>query len=158
MDAFKAWWVQATSRDQLAVVICGVCVSVYILFMMVLKPVQEMRRAEQIKNNALRGSLENVRVLASQVAAQKGDEGGSNRNSIESIVQQTVSTHRLQVASMNASGNTGVRLRFDEAPFENVLKWLYEMEIDYDLKIKDLSVASASTSGMVSVNLRLHQG
>lgn len=159
MNEFKEWWAQASSRDQLFLVIGLGFVGLYIMFMLVLKPVQEMREKENVKNNALRSSLETVRGLSAQVAAQnQGGPKNSKGSKLETIVQQTVSANGLQVASMNASGKTGVRLRFDEARFENVLKWLYEMEITHNLQIKDLSVARASRSGTVTVNLRLHQG
>lgn len=159
MNEFKEWWAQASSRDQLFLVIGGSFVAIYILFMLVLQPVRDMREKEHVKNNALRGNLETVRGLAAQVAAQnKSGSKGSKGGKLENIVQRSVSANGLQVASMNASGKTGVRLRFDEAKFESVLKWLYEMEVTHGLQIKDLSVAKASREGAVTVNLRLHQG
>ncbi len=159
MNEFKEWWSQASSRDQLFLVVGGIFLGVYIMFMFVLKPVQEMREKENMKNNALRNSLETVRTLSAQVAAQnKSGSKNSQGKKIENIVQQTVSANGLQVASMNASGKTGVRLRFDEAAFEKVLKWLYEIEVTHNLQVKDLSVAKASREGAVTVNLRLHQG
>jgi len=158
MDAFNEWWEQASTRDQLALLIGGGFLVIYILFMAVLSPVSEMREKELIKNNALRASLENVRELAAKVVARtNGGAKVSQGASIENVVQQSVSTHGLDVASMNASGKTGVRLRFEEARFENVLKWLYEMEVGQNMKIKDLSVATSSTAGLVTVNLRLHK-
>ena len=158
MDAFKEWWSQAPARDQLALLICAGFLVVYFLFMVLLKPVQEMRDKELATNKSLRTSLENVRDLASQVVAQKSGGSRSPRaRSLENIVQQSVSVHGIQVSSMNASGKTGVRLRFEETPFDKVLKWLHEMEVAQRLKIKDLSVANGSTPGLVTVNLRLHQ-
>ncbi len=158
MDAFKQWWEQASTRDQLALLIGGSFLAVYILFVAVLKPVHQMRVKEETKNNALRSSLENVRGLAAQVVAMNrgaSDEGQSN--SIERVIQQTVAANGLQVASMASSGKDGVRLRFDGARFENVLRWLYEIEVTYSYRIKDLSVAPASSPGTVAVNLRIHQ-
>lgn len=158
MDDIKEWWAQAPAKDQLALVICAGFIVVYILFMVVLKPVDDLRKKQAVTNNALRGSLENVRELAAQVVANKNSGQTSQRgNSLENIVQQTVSANNLRVASMNSSGKNGVRLRFEEARFENVLKWMYEMEVSQNVKIKDLSVSSASNPGMVTINLRMHQ-
>lgn len=157
MEAVKAWWAQAPARDQMSVIIGGSFVGIYILFMLVLKPVYGMRAQEEMKLNSLKGSLENVRNLAAQVVEQNQSDGNERSSPLERIVQQSVSANGLKVGTMNAAGKTGVRLRFDEAPFENVLKWLYEMEVTNNLLIKDLSVAAASNSGRVSVNLRLHQ-
>lgn len=158
MDALKEWWGQASVRDQLSLLVGGGFVVLYILFMMVLKPVTEMRDKEEMKNRALVSNLEEVRILAAQVIAKS--QGGSKKTSsrsLESIVQTSVATHSLQVASMNASGDNGVRLRFEEANFENVLKWLHEMEVSQSLRIKDISITPASNPGAVTVNMRLHQ-
>lgn len=158
MNAFKEWWSVASARDQLALIFGGAGVALYILFVVVLKPVQNLRHSEEVKNTALRSSLENVRTLAAKVAAKNQAAATTGeKSSLEKIVQQTVVVNGLQVASMNASGPTGVRLRFDDVIFENMLKWLYEMEITHQLQIKDLSVAAGSRPGTVTVNLRLHQ-
>ncbi|MFL0811070.1 MAG: type II secretion system protein M [Agarilytica sp.] len=159
MDQFKEWWSQATSRDQLALVVGGGFLALYILFMGVLKPVYEMRVKEEKKNNSMQNSLENVRGLAAKVMGlnSAGSQSGE-RSNMEGVVQRSVSQNGLQVSSMSASGKDGLRLRFDEASFENILKWLYEIEVKHQFRIKDLSIAAGSGSGVVSVNLRIHQG
>lgn len=157
MEQIKAWWAQAPARDQMSVIIGGTFVLLYILFMLVLKPVYGMRAQEEVKVNSLKGSLENVRNLAAQVVEQNQSATSERSSPLERIVQQSVSSNNLRVSSMNAAGRDGLRLRFDEAPFEDVLKWLYEMEVTNNLQIKDLSVAATSNSGRVSVNLRLYQ-
>lgn len=158
MNAFKEWWSVAPARDQLALIFCALAVALYILFVVVLRPVQNLRSSEEIKNAALRNSLENVRTLAAKVVAKNQVSATtSEKSSLEKIVQQTVAVNGLQVASMNASGATGVRLRFDDVNFEKILQWLYEMEVNHQLQIKDLSVAAGSRPGTVTVNLRLHQ-
>lgn len=158
MDAFNEWWAQASSRDQLALIFGGGALGLYILIMVVLVPIQDMRVKEETKNNALRNSLENVRGLAAQVMAQKnpGAQKG-NAGSLEKTVQQSFSAKGLQVASMSASGDDGVRLRFDNVPFEKIVEWLYEVEITHNFRVKDLSVTSAANPGLVSVNLRIHK-
>lgn len=160
MDAFKEWWSQATSRDQLALVVGGAFLVVYILLMGVLKPIHEMRVKEEKKNNSMQNSLENVRSLAAKVMALNsgGDLNAGKRSNMEGVVQRSASENSLQISSMSASGKDGLRLRFDEAPFEKVLKWLYDVETKHQFRIKDLSVAAGSGAGVVSVNLRIHQG
>lgn len=157
MEAFKEWWAQASSRDQISLVVCAGFVALYILYFTALKPAQEMYRSEQQKNVTMLAALERVRDLAAQVVALEGSgEDSGQRDSIEKVVQQTVSTYSLQVSSMGASGREGVRLRFDNASFEKVLQWLYDIELTHGLQIKDLNVSAASNQGAVNVNLLLH--
>ncbi|MFT5082173.1 MAG: general secretion pathway protein M [Lentisphaeria bacterium] len=159
MTAFKEWWAQASTRDQIALLFCAIAVALYLLFFVVLGSMQGKLDAELTKSAAQRAALERVRGLAAQVIAQKagGAASAASKVKIESLVQQSLTPNNLQVASMSASGNTGVRLRFDDARFENILKWLHQMESSHELRIKDLSVAIGSTPGTVTVNLRMDQ-
>lgn len=158
MNGLKEWWNQAPSRDQLALVLCGACVALYLLFVAVYQPIKGVRD-EQLKfNKAQLRSLERVRMLAGEYANQsKSNRKANKRASIENIVQRSLAPNNLQVSSMDASGRNGVRVRFENANFENFLTWLNEMETAQSLRVKDLSVAAGSESGTVSVNLRLHQ-
>ena len=157
MNALKEWWEQASSRDQLSLVICGACIALYLLFVGVYKPVQIMRDTPVSQNEAQLASLARVRSLAAQVIQQKKSGKANNKKStnIESLVQRSLAPNNLSVSSMSAVGNSGVRIRFDEARFENLLNWLYEMEVRNGLLIKDISVSGSSTPGTVTANLRL---
>ena len=158
MNGFKEWWASASPRDQMALVLCSLFVGVYILFKGILGPVVDMRDAQINKNNAQLASLARVKVLAAEVKSlQSSGAQNTSKRSVESIVQSSISRNRLNVSSMDASGQNGVRVRFEEVPFNTLLTWLHEMEITNGLNVKDLSVAKGSNSGMVTVNLRLHQ-
>lgn len=158
MKAFNDWWGQASSRDQMMLLVGGVFVVVYLLFVAVLGPVHDMRDAEVRKNTALRGSLERVKELAAKVMEKNAANAGQQRaSSIESVVQRSLGPSQLTVSAMNAEGSNGVRLRFDDAAFDRVLKWLHEMEVNNGLKIKDLNVNPTNTPGLVNVNLRMEQ-
>lgn len=158
MNAFKQWWDQASSRDQMMLILGAAFLVIYLLFMAVLGPVQGMRDDELKRNTAQRASLERVKELAAKVMEQNAASSGQQqKSSIESIVQRSVGTSSLTLSSMNASGSNGVRVRFDDAPFEKVLKWLHEMEIAQGLHIRDLSISPSKTPGMVTVTLRMEE-
>ena len=158
MNQFKQWWYQASSRDQLMLIAGAVFIVVYLLFVAVLGPVKEMRDTEVLRNTAQRASLERVKELAAKVMEQNSaNAGGQQQSSIESIVQRSLGPNNMQVSSMDSSGNNGLRLRFDEVPFDNALKWLHEMEVTQGLQIQDLAVSPTNNPGMVSVNLRMQQ-
>ncbi|VUD53561.1 hypothetical protein TDB9533_01859 [Thalassocella blandensis] len=158
MNQFKQWWDQASSRDQIMLMAGAAFLLVYLLFMAVLGPVKDMRDKEVLRNTAQRASLERVKELAAKVMEQNASASGARQqSSIESIVQRSFGPNNLQVSSMDASGNNGLRLRFDEVPFDNALKWLHEMEVTQGLQIQDLAISPTNNPGMVSVNLRMQQ-
>ncbi|PCK08146.1 MAG: general secretion pathway protein GspM [Alteromonadaceae bacterium] len=159
MNALKEWWEQASSKDQLYLVAGGGCLALYLLFVGVLQPIQDKRDKQMVRLQAQQDSLERVRVMAAQYQANKESSNTANTSggNVENIVQRSLSPAGLSASSMDASGGSGVRLRFNDAPFDKVLDWLYDMEVSQGLQVRDLNVANGEGTGTVSVNIRLHQ-
>ena len=67
----KDWWGQASSRDQLSVIACGVVLAVYIVYIAILSPVQNMAEEQMKTTAAQKVALERVRKLAAQVKEMK---------------------------------------------------------------------------------------
>ena len=156
MNDIKEWWDQASSKDQLYIVICGFCLALYILYMGVFKPVKNMRDSQVRQNQSQMASLERVKELAAQWENRSKTNTGRGP-SLDRVVQGSLSKNALRASAMDASGKTGVRVRLDNAKFENVLAWMYDMEVTQGLRVKDLSVAAGANSGTVTINLRLHK-
>lgn len=158
MNAFKEWWDQNSSRDQLALLLLAVCALLFILYMGILKPVQEKRVTQLQNNQSAQSALKEVREMA---ALWNNRDANSRENtghtSIVEIVDTSLRAHNLRLSGMQPSGLNDVRIRLDQANFDHLLAWLHEMEVDQGLQIKDLSVATAGEPGIVSVNLRLHR-
>lgn len=158
MNEIKEWWSQASSRDQMAVVICGGLLAVYLLYIVMLKPVLNMRDTQLLKTAAQEQALERVRTLAGTwVAHQGGGKQGAEQGNIVEMVDESLRKHQLKMAGMQPSGANDVRVRLEQVPFNNMLAWLYDVEVTHRMQVKDISVATGASTGLVSVNLRLHR-
>ncbi|WP_075186978.1 type II secretion system protein GspM [Teredinibacter haidensis] len=158
MNEIKEWWDQASTRDQIALVICGAVLGVYILYAALLKPVINMRDQQLQKNISQQQALERVRDLAATWVHQGSNKKASaNKGSIVELVDSSSRQHNLKLAGMQPSGNNDVRLRLEQVPFDNLLGWLYQIEVTQRIQVKDISIATGSSTGLVSANLRLHR-
>jgi len=158
LEAIKDWWNQASVRDQLALVLLSSCVALYVLYAGVLKPVAAMRDKQIRTNISQMEALERVRDLASQWVSRAGNsDGGSAGGSLVQLVENSLRENGLRLNNMQPSGSDSVRLRLESVPFNSLIGWLNEMEVQQRLQIKDLSIASSKDAGLVSVNLRLQQ-
>lgn len=156
LEKFKLWWDGLSTRDQLALGIGGICLLLYILFMGVLKPLADMRD-DQIRFNEVRiGELAKVRELV-EIYKNRNTQQTGNQRSIIEVTESSLRRHGLRLSNMQPTGRSDVRIRLDSVPFDNLLAWLYEMEIDEGMQVRDLTVAAGSNPGMVAVTLRLHQ-
>lgn len=154
-NAVKEWWNQASVRDQLALVILGACLGLYILYAAVLKPVGEMRDKQLKSNAAQMAALERVRDLGAKWANRGGS--GSGGGSLVNMVDDSLRKHSLRLNNMQPSGNNAVRLRLESVSFNSMIAWLNEMETQQRLQVKDLSISSSRDPGLVSVNMRLQR-
>ena len=158
LDPVKDWWSQASSRDQLMILVCGGIIFVYLMYLLVLSPVKTMAEQQIMKKEAQKAALGRVKLLAAQVKASKSS-GSSKRGgrTIESIVESSISQNSLRVSGFDASGKSGIRVRFELVKFDNLLSWLYELEVTQGLRIKDISIASGSEPGTVSANILIQR-
>lgn len=156
MDQLKEWWQQASSKDQLYLVILAGSVGLYILYMAIYSPIKSMRD-DQIKlHQAQMASLERVKNLAAQLQ-QSNASTSSSGGSLDGVIQSSMSRNNLRASGVDSSGKNGVRVRIDSAKFEDLLAWLYELEIKQGMQIKELNVSGSTDAGSVSVNMRLHK-
>ena len=155
MDNLKEWWAQASSRDQLYILVLGVAVIVYLLYMLMYKPVQGMRDEQLERNVSQRASLERVKALAAELKDQSVSGNRATASSIESVVQPTTRKYNLRINSQSSGGVNSLRMRFDNARFEDLMAWLYEIEIQKGIKIIDATITKSEAAGIVSANLRL---
>lgn len=155
MNALKEWWDGASPRDQLAVMVLGFCALVYVLYMLIYSPVNNMRDAQIRKNNSAMESQLRVREMAAQVTQQAGGATGSKNKSVVELVSRSLGVNKLVHSGMQPNGNNNIRLRFEKVPFERIVSWLHTMEVGEGLIVNDISVSSSNEPGLVSVNVRL---
>ena len=158
LELAKNRWQQCNSREQLTLLVGGCCLLVYLLYIIVLQPLKEMREAEERAASAAQSSLATVRTLAAtwQSRNQSTTADGSSASLVE-IVDASLRSNDLRLSGLQPSGSDSVRLRLENANFDKLLSWLYEMEVTNGLQIRDLSVAPGNQVGAVAVNLRLQQ-
>ncbi|WP_045856907.1 type II secretion system protein GspM [Teredinibacter purpureus] len=158
MDDIKEWWNQASTRDQIALVVCGGILAVYLAYVVLLKPVTAMRDEQIRKNASQEQALERVRNYAA-IWVNQGTKkkSASNKGSIVEVVDSSLRQNNLKLSGMQPSGSDDVRIRLEQVAFDNLLAWLYQIEVTQRIQVKDISVATGSSTGLVSANLRLHR-
>ena len=158
MDQFKAWWNEASSRDQLSLVVLGVAVVLYTMYSFVLSPIVEMRDAQVQRVQSQTAAYERVKNLAAQWKQIKADGNNSNRSaSIEKTVESSFAQHGLRVSGFDASGRSGIRVRFDSVSYEEFIGWAHDLELSHGLKMKEVSIAGTPTPGVISASILIQK-
>ena len=158
-ETIKQWFLQRDRREQLILAVGLVCVAVYLLWFAVLGPLQQARQAQLQANMLAAERLARVQLLAAEFN-QRSRQSNRPRSggSIAELVDQSLRKHGLQMQGFQPSSSGEVNLRLDSAVFNNLIHWLYELENQHQVQVRELSVVSGNEPGQVVANVRLFKG
>ena len=155
----KQWFAGLTQREQVSLLIMGLAIALYLVFVVVLSPLSEARDRMEQQNQGVAESLQRVDVLVSQILhlQESGSDSGARRN-LTSLINQSTASHALQVNRLQPNSRGEVQVRLENAVFDDLIAWLHQMEYNEGLLIREVSVTQAGSSGRVNVTVRLAQG
>ena len=151
-------WQQFNRREQGMLLLVAGAAALLLLWWVVLQPLGAMVSKQQDDNRILAGQLQQAREMASQLQQLKRNSAGQRgpgAGNLQRLVNQTAGSHSLGVSDFRPNSDGSLQLRFDRAPFNNVLKWLYQLESAHRIMVDNLNVTPTPDSGVVTVSVRL---
>lgn len=155
------YWHNLQAREQRTLLIGGVAALLLLLYSAVIDPFsQELKRLEK-DVAADRELLAWMEQSAAQVKVLRGSSGtrrGSG-GSLLSLVDASAKQHGLGGAlkQVKPEGN-GVRLSFEQAGFDDMVRWLGRLGAEQGVGVITLSLERLPTSGLVNATVVLEQG
>jgi len=135
-------------------------VFLYILWKALLVPLQDWR-AEQLQTNQRTAqTLEEVKLLSARLEAaraQSESDPGWGETNISALVDSSLNANGLDMSGFQPGTGGQVRVRLDEAPYDQFMQWLYDVEYQHGLSVVDFSMSGTQAAGRVRVNIRLQQ-
>ena len=158
----QQWFTQLAPRERIMVSVCGVFIVLAAIWSLGLKPlfVNGAELAERVADKQAR--LATMQELASQIrpagdassgASARPGSGASNDSIVVVIDRTTRSRQLAQYLKRNQpDGNTGVRLRFEGALFDDLVAWLGELKQNYGMTMVTANF-DESASGRVNCSI-----
>lgn len=152
----KDWFAQLNQREQLSVGILSVALLLYLLYMLVLSPLDNSRKQLIAQNIAVAESQGRIDVMVSQLLElrQGGTKAGVKRN-LTSVINQSTSRLQLPVIRLQPNSRGEIQVRIENGSFDDVLKWLNEIEYTESLLVREVSVTPAAAAGRVNITVRI---
>jgi len=144
-------------RDQTLILGCGLAVAVYLLWLLILVPIQNKRDQLLAANTASTSTLGRVQIAAAQIEQFRNAGASASTDNISGLIDSTLRANGLAMSGFTPGSNGEVRVRLDRAAFSPLMQWLYEMEFKQGITVSELSIASTNDPGQVTVNLRLQK-
>lgn len=159
MNKFFTFLSHYNRREQAAVLICGLAVALYLVWLVLLNPLAKERANQLQANTAVSQSLGRVQILAARLtqARSQGNAGPVGGESLSQLVYSSLQANGINISQFQPGTAGEARVRLDKAAYEPLMQWLYEIEFNHQIIVRELSLASTNDPGLVGVNLRLQK-
>jgi len=156
----RAWYENLSERDRRVVTIGGVVVLVLALLAIIL-PLNTQITLARKRITTKQGDLAFIQSVAPQVAAAgPGAAGAVNAESLVVLIDSSARESGLgkSLSSSQPTGDKGLRIRLDKAPFDALVAWLARLSQQHGVRVESAEIESAGEVGLVNAGLVLKVG
>jgi len=153
------WFHELNQREQLSLLALAFALGLYLIYVVLWSPLATARDDMRLRNQGVAVSLQRVDTMVSQIMhlRENGDGRRSNRN-LTSLINQSTGRMNLQVSRLQPNSRGELQVRLENASFDDIMAWLYEMEYAQGLLVREVSITTAGGAGRVNASIRLAQG
>lgn len=160
MNALTQFWQQRNARERLllVVVLSLLVVAVWYLFFWQPMVEREAQLERSIANKTedlawLQGAAQQLQGRPASAAAQGGNQ------SVLAITDLVVKNARLkpQMGDLTSVSSNTVRVSFDDAPYDNLLRFIYQLQNKYGVQVTQLVVDKQNEAGQIDARLTLQR-
>lgn len=153
------YWNQLKPRERMLVGSAGVITVLLLLYMVVLEPFMlkaenlEMRVTSQQKEIAW---LKQAALEVAQLKKQSPAAGNARQGqSLLVVVDQSAKRNKLagSMKRVEPDGSSRVRVWLERAPFDEVSKWMNELENKYNMEIETAVFDKTDITGLINARL-----
>lgn len=155
----REWFATLNQREQLSLVVMLVLVTLWVLYMFAWSPLAERRENLAMQNRAVAESLNRVDAMVSELIALR-ESGGANqqrRRNLTSLISQSTRSLGLPVSRLQPNSRGEIQVRLENAPFDDMLGWLHQMEFAEGLLVHEVSITQSGAVGRVNATVRVGQ-
>ena len=147
-------------RERLLVAVAAVVVLITLLYLLIWEPLVKAHTGRAESLDAARALA--ARIETAAVLSQRGATGGGvdRVTSLLAAVDQTSRSPVLGKAPsrLQPEGDREVKVWIEDVAFDNLLRWLAELETRYGIGASSAEIERGAASGTVSARLTLVRG
>ena len=152
----KEWFAQLNQREQMSVLALGLAMALYLLYVLVWSPLSSEREQLAVQNAVIAESQVRVDAMVSELLQLRagGVKTGTRRN-LTSVINESTSRLQLPVIRLQPNSRGEIQVRLENASFDDVLQWLYQMEYTEHMLVREVALTQSNTAGLVNVTARI---
>jgi len=159
MDRLKSWHGGLADRERLFVNIGGAVAVVLILAGVVLPLNGSISQARQ-RIESKQVDLAFIQGATPQLAAAGPAGAAATGESLVVLIDSSARESGLgkSLTSSQPTGDGGLRIRLDHAPFDGIVAWLSRLSQQHGVRVESAEIETAGDAGMVNAGLVLKTG
>ncbi|MEE4191737.1 MAG: type II secretion system protein M [Halieaceae bacterium] len=155
MDGVLRWYRQFNAREQAYLLAVAVVLVLYVMFMLVLKPLAGMRDEMALRNVATEEKLSRVQAMASELKQLKASGTPQVNRNINQLINASTADVGIRPTRISPNSRGETQIRFENVGFAELVRWLYRIEYGEGIAVKEVSINQGDRGGVVKATIRL---
>lgn len=155
-SAVGRWFAERESGEQRVVLGLTAVVTLTILWLGIWKPISDWRTLEHNRYENAQSLLDWVQVNEARAreVARGGEQGKGNR-SLLPLVTRSADAQGIRINRLQPESNSVVSVVIQAQPFNEVLSWLHQLQVNNGISVQRVSIDAEGTSGLINAQIRL---
>lgn len=157
----KSWFLSLTHRERIMVQAAASVIVVFMCYLLVIVPISNNYTKNKKNVASATETLEWMKAAAREVKELGGGDflqaDPKGKQLTLSIVDR--SARKAGLASVmkrvQPEGDSGVRVWFENASFDELIRWLDTIESQHNLSVNEINVEKTESTGLVNVRVFL---
>ena len=159
----KIWWQSLQERERRMLTSASVVLFAAFVFLALIEPLAQKRErlsqtlnAEKSMLGRLMDSAQQADTIKQRLASAPREIGGQNQTLL-SLLDGTAAQHQLKkhIKRVVPSGTNQASLAFDSVPFDNLIAYLVQLQLEYGVVVTRINTDKLAEAGLVRANLTL---
>lgn len=157
----KRWFLSLTSRERTMVQYAAAVVAVLFIYLFVIDPIVSNYSKNKKNVATATQTLVWMKSAAKEIKQLGGGKSSANRPKGKQFILSMVdrSAKKAGLGSVmkrvQPEGESGVRVWFENASFDELIKWLSVIESKNGLSVNEINIEQTETVGLVNVRVFL---
>jgi general secretion pathway protein M len=156
MEQLTNWYSGLDQRDQKITLVAGVFVFLFLLYMLIIEPINSTVDQLQREVAATETTIARIKQQVPIVLASKRSGGGNISGlPLTSVVNSTTTKYNLPVSRRDSKSPNEMQVWFDNVSFDSFLQWVAEINKQHGVTVTSVNVRGQDRNGVTSINVKL---
>jgi len=151
----KDMFLNMTRREQIYVLVMVAVVGLWLLFTLALNPAASARETMRASNESAIDLLARVDAKATELMRLRQEGTTQNNGSLVSAISRSSELAGLPVRRLQPNSRGEVQVRYEAVDYDDLARWLYQIELVEGLLVVEASITQAGRSGGVNASVRV---